>query len=98
MCIFRKAKHALGWALKTVQPIDKDSFVLEYVGEVVNMDEASKRYNDKSRDYVFDLDFSDMHPDYAIDATYYANEARFLNHSVRKFEFFTRIVFNVICT
>ena len=42
LCIFRTG-NGRGWGLKTVEAIKKNSFVIEYVGEVITNEEAEKR-------------------------------------------------------
>ena len=62
----------------------RGTFICEYVGEIINFDEAEKRgsyYSDIGRSYLFDLDFHMQEKPYTIDAFVYGNISRFLNHS-----------------
>lgn len=42
LCIFRTS-NGCGWGVKTLEPIKKGSFVVEYVGEVILSEEAERR-------------------------------------------------------
>jgi len=76
LCIFR-TEDSRGWGVKAVTKIKKNTFVTEYVGEIIRKDAADQR-GDAS--YMFTLDFIDL-PLYVVDAKYYGNVARFINHS-----------------
>ena len=85
MCIFR-TPNGRGWGVKTMEPIKPNTFVTEYVGEVVTTDEAERRgelYDQEGKTYLFDLDFSCDDNAFTIDAAYYGNISHFFNHSVR---------------
>ena len=85
MCIFRTA-NGRGWGVKTMEPIKPNTFVTEYVGEVVTTDEAERRgqlYDQEGRTYLFDLDFNCDDNAFTIDAAHYGNISHFFNHSVR---------------
>uniref|UniRef100_A0A8C5EWU8 Euchromatic histone-lysine N-methyltransferase 1b n=1 Tax=Gouania willdenowi TaxID=441366 RepID=A0A8C5EWU8_GOUWI len=72
--LFRTAKK--GWGVRTLQDIPQGTFVCEYVGEIISEAEAEMRQNDA---YLFSLD--DKPQDlYCIDARFYGNVSRFLNH------------------
>ena len=84
MCIFRTA-NGRGWGVKTMEPIKPNTFVTEYVGEVVTTDEAERRgqlYDKEGRTYLFDLDFNCNDNAFTIDAAHYGNISHFFNHSV----------------
>ncbi|CAH1176200.1 unnamed protein product [Phaedon cochleariae] len=66
-----------GWGVKTLKSIVKGSFVCEYVGEILNDAEADQREDDT---FLFDLDNRDSET-FCVDAKYYGNFARFINHS-----------------
>uniref|UniRef100_A0A8C5G951 Euchromatic histone-lysine N-methyltransferase 1b n=1 Tax=Gouania willdenowi TaxID=441366 RepID=A0A8C5G951_GOUWI len=70
--LFRTAKK--GWGVRTLQDIPQGTFVCEYVGEIISEAEAEMRQNDA---YLFSLDDKDL---YCIDARFYGNVSRFLNH------------------
>ncbi|KAM3600361.1 uncharacterized protein V6R79_022076 [Siganus canaliculatus] len=72
--LFRTSKK--GWGVRTLQDIQRGTFVCEYVGEIISEAEAEMRQNDA---YLFSLD--DKPQDlYCIDARFYGNISRFLNH------------------
>ncbi|RWS03700.1 histone-lysine N-methyltransferase SUV39H1-like isoform X1, partial [Dinothrombium tinctorium] len=82
--IFR-TDNGCGWGVRTMERILKGRFVMEYVGEIIHVEEADKRgkeYDAEGRTYLFDLDF-DAEQDcaYVIDAAHYGNIAHFVNHS-----------------
>lgn len=82
LCIFRTNNR--GWGVKTLQSIKANTFVTEYVGEVITSDEAERRgkaYDDEGETYLFDLDFDDDQM-FTIDAKNYGNISHFFNHSV----------------
>lgn len=66
--------------MKTMVPIKKGTFVMEYRGEVITRDESYKRvvtvYQDYTSFYFLNYDGSEV-----IDASVMGNSARFLNHS-----------------
>ncbi|VDO50853.1 unnamed protein product [Schistosoma margrebowiei] len=81
LCVFRTRDR--GWGVKTVVPISKGTFVVEYLGEILNFDEAEKRgiiYDKQTMTYLFDLDFEgDAY--YTVDASQMGNISHFINHS-----------------
>ena len=68
-----------------MENIKKDSFVVEYVGEVITSDEAEERgrkYDAEGRTYLFDLDFNLGEENiYTVDAAFFGNLSHFINHS-----------------
>ncbi|XP_073496405.1 histone-lysine N-methyltransferase EHMT1 isoform X7 [Phyllobates terribilis] len=66
----------LGWGVRTLQDIPMGTFVCEYVGEFISDTEADVREDDT---YLFDLDNKDGEV-YCIDARFYGNISRFINH------------------
>eukprot|EP00871_Galdieria_phlegrea_P002926 jgi/Galph1/3634/GphlegSOOS_G2306.1 len=68
-----------GWGLKAAQFIPKGTFIMEYQGEVVDLDEyerRKRRYRGEQHFYFMSLDAGHM-----IDASRKSNMARFINHS-----------------
>ena len=56
-----KTKHC-GWGVRTMKNIPKNTYVVAYVGEVIDNVEADKRgkvYDGQNSTYLFDLDFYD---------------------------------------
>ncbi|XP_006013568.1 histone-lysine N-methyltransferase SUV39H2 [Latimeria chalumnae] len=81
LCIFRTS-NGRGWGVQTLQKIKKNSFVMEYVGEVITSEEAERRgqlYDSKGTTYLFDLDYES--DEFTVDATRYGNISHFVNHS-----------------
>jgi len=83
LCIFR-THNGRGWGIKTLETIRKNSFVIEYIGEIITNEEAESRgvkYDSEGRTYLFDLDFNDIDCMYSIDAARMGNASHFINHS-----------------
>ncbi|KAM9451489.1 histone-lysine N-methyltransferase EHMT1 isoform 1-T1 [Clarias gariepinus] len=72
--LFRTQK--MGWGVRTLQDIPQGTFVCEYVGEIISDAEADVREIDS---YLFSLD-SKVGDMYCIDARFYGNISRFINH------------------
>ncbi|XP_061397653.1 nuclear receptor binding SET domain protein [Musca vetustissima] len=70
-----------GFGLITREPIKSGTFVIEYVGEVINDDEFRARMAQKSLDRDENFYFLSVEKDYIIDAGPKGNLARFMNHS-----------------
>ncbi|KAI1900541.1 hypothetical protein AGOR_G00050990 [Albula goreensis] len=72
--LFRTRK--MGWGVRVLQDVPRGTFVCEYVGEIISDAEADVRENDS---YLFSLDskVGDMH---CVDARFYGNISRFINH------------------
>ncbi|XP_078160844.1 histone-lysine N-methyltransferase SUVR5 isoform X3 [Carex rostrata] len=81
-----------GWGVRAVEAIPGGTFVCEYVGEVVNGEQASERRERQSKDgceYLCEIEAHLGHAGgnceepmaCAIDASKYGNVARFINHS-----------------
>ncbi|XP_006881973.1 PREDICTED: histone-lysine N-methyltransferase EHMT2-like [Elephantulus edwardii] len=70
--LYRTAK--MGWGVCALQTIPQGTFICEYVGELISDAEADVREDDS---YLFDLDNKDGE---GIDARYYGNISRFINH------------------
>ncbi|XP_066436523.1 histone-lysine N-methyltransferase EHMT1 isoform X2 [Eleutherodactylus coqui] len=66
----------MGWGVRSLQEIPMGTFVCEYVGELISDTEADVREDDT---YLFDLDNKDGEV-YCIDARFYGNISRFINH------------------
>ncbi|KAI9743592.1 MAG: hypothetical protein M1818_002907 [Claussenomyces sp. TS43310] len=69
----------IGFGAFVMEPVAKHDFIAEYVGEVINRNEAEARgciYDQKKASFIFSLS-----RDYEIDATLYGNLTRFINHS-----------------
>ncbi|NXW12043.1 SUV91 methyltransferase, partial [Fregetta grallaria] len=81
LCIFRTG-NGRGWGVRTLERIRKNSFVMEYVGEIITSEEAERRgqvYDRQGATYLFDLDY--VEDVYTVDAAHYGNISHFVNHS-----------------
>ena len=72
---------ARGWGLKVLRDLKEGDFVIEYVGEILNMEMCQERLREahegnRSNFYMFTLDHG-----LVIDARDKSNPARFINHS-----------------
>ncbi|XP_062873911.1 histone-lysine N-methyltransferase EHMT1a isoform X2 [Trichomycterus rosablanca] len=72
--VFRTAK--MGWGVRALQDIPEGSFICEFAGEIISDGEANVRQNDS---YLFNLD-NKVGEMYCIDAQFYGNVGRFMNH------------------
>ncbi|XWS41995.1 hypothetical protein CRYUN_Cryun17cG0130300 [Craigia yunnanensis] len=81
-----------GWGVRAGEPILSATFVCEYIGEILDEQEANNRLTRYDRDgckYMYNVDshINDMsrliegQVQYVIDATKYGNVSRFINHS-----------------
>jgi len=77
-CIFR-VSPAVGWGLKACNNIPAGSFVIEYLGEVISDEEATKREEEGKEGITWMIGLSD--DNYVVDGTFKGNEARYINHS-----------------
>lgn len=84
-------RGAKGWGLRTLEELPKGAFVCEYVGEVLtNMelyDRVSRSTKKEAHAYpvLLDADWGSEgvlkdEEALCLDATYYGNVARFINH------------------
>nr|CUU00426.1 hypothetical transcript [Hymenolepis microstoma] len=82
LTLFRTS-NGRGWGVKTPQLIPKGTFVIEYVGEIISMNEAFRRgelYDREGQTYIFEIDY-DLPSQFAIDNCHIGNASRFINHS-----------------
>lgn len=81
-----------GWAVRACEQILHGAFVCEYIGEIIDEQEATirrKRYGEEGCSYLYEIDAycNDMsrlieeQDPYVIDATTYGNVSRYINHS-----------------
>ncbi|KAK5644485.1 hypothetical protein RI129_005785 [Pyrocoelia pectoralis] len=69
-----------GWGLKTLAPINKGDFVIEYVGEIIDDQEYQRRVKKMSEQKDENYYFLTIDPNRIIDAGPKGNLARFMNH------------------
>ncbi|KAG8384504.1 hypothetical protein BUALT_Bualt04G0124800 [Buddleja alternifolia] len=88
--VFKTEKK--GWAVRAREAIFRGTFVCEYIGEVIDENEANERrnrYAEEGWKYFYEIDahINDMsrliegQVPYVIDATNYGNVSRYINHS-----------------
>ncbi|KAG1112178.1 hypothetical protein G6F42_014815 [Rhizopus arrhizus] len=75
-----------GWGVRSLQDIPKGTFIEEYIGEVISVEEGDRRgvvYDRLGCSYLFDMDFaqSELPTRYVIDSYALGNVSRFFNHS-----------------
>ncbi|KAI6197260.1 hypothetical protein M3Y94_01203300 [Aphelenchoides besseyi] len=66
-----------GWSIRTAAPIPQNTFVMQYIGEVITSANADKRM-DHSFQYNMD---TKQTPKFVVDAMNFGNEGRWINHS-----------------
>ncbi|XP_054158778.1 uncharacterized protein LOC128957087 [Oppia nitens] len=67
-----------GWGVLTTKKIQRYDFVLQYLGRILDSQQTYYRYDDT---YMFNIDEEFCGQTVFIDAKYYANISRFVNHS-----------------
>ncbi|XP_014272236.1 histone-lysine N-methyltransferase NSD3 isoform X1 [Halyomorpha halys] len=70
-----------GWGLKTLDPIPKGGFIIEYVGEMIDEEEYRKRLATMQQNKDENFYFLTIDKDRMLDAGPKGNVARFMNHS-----------------
>jgi CxxC motif-containing protein len=75
-----------GWGLRTTKRLRSDTFVIEYVGEVISQDECTKRIKalykkHKPSEPSPALYFMSLNDEWVIDACHKGGFGRFTNHS-----------------
>lgn len=77
--IFKAGKK--GWGLRTNEPIQKGSFIIEYCGEVVDYNEFHNRTLQYDAEKMTHYYFMTLKTNEIIDATKKGCKSRFINHS-----------------
>lgn len=70
-----------GWGLRSIEPIKKGEFVVEYVGELIDEEECQRRLTKMNEENQTNFYFLTIDKDKIIDAGPKGNLARFMNHS-----------------
>lgn len=79
LCLFKTKDR--GWGVKAMANVTKNSYIIEYVGELIGQEDADSR---SVTTYLFDLTNENQDNGYyTIDAYQYGNLSRFINHSCR---------------
>src|SRR5215207_101592 len=79
--IVRRRSDISGWGVYAAQPIDEDTKIVEYKGELVPQAEAwrrEQRYLPRQRIWIFTINTR-----WARDAAFGGNIARYINHACR---------------
>jgi len=79
--IERRRSAISGWGVYAVEPIVKDTRIVEYKGQLVRQAEAwrrEQRYLQRHRIWIFNIDER-----WARDAAFGGNIARYVNHACR---------------
>ncbi|XP_010438120.1 PREDICTED: histone-lysine N-methyltransferase ASHR3-like isoform X2 [Camelina sativa] len=75
-----KTEHC-GWGVEAAEPINKEDFIIEYIGEVISDAQCEQRLWDMKNKGINEFYMCEIHKDFTIDATFKGNTSRFLNHS-----------------
>ncbi|XP_010432931.1 PREDICTED: histone-lysine N-methyltransferase ASHR3 isoform X3 [Camelina sativa] len=75
-----KTEHC-GWGVEAAEPINKEEFIIEYIGEVISDAQCEQRLWDMKNKGINEFYMCEIHKDFTIDATFKGNTSRFLNHS-----------------
>ena len=70
-----------GFGAVCVNDIEPDTFIIEYVGELIDNAELNRRMEGKIKRKEREFYFLTVESDLFVDAEFYANKSRFLNHS-----------------
>ncbi|XP_072515395.1 histone-lysine N-methyltransferase NSD3 isoform X4 [Salminus brasiliensis] len=70
-----------GWGLKTKQDLKKGDFVMEYVGELIDLEECRQRISHANKNHITNFYMLTLTKDRVIDAGPKGNLSRFMNHS-----------------
>ncbi|VDD77166.1 unnamed protein product [Mesocestoides corti] len=73
--------EARGWGLKTLVPIHKGDFVNEYIGDLIDEEEANRRLRFAHENNITNYYMMQMDSQRIIDAGPKGNLSRFMNHS-----------------
>jgi SET domain-containing protein len=77
--VVRRRSAISGWGVYAAQPIEEDTFIVEYKGELVPQAEAwrrEQRYLPRQRIWLFNINTR-----WARDAAFGGNIARYINHA-----------------
>jgi len=79
--VIRRRSAISGWGVYALHPIEEDTHIVEYKGELVKQAEAwrrEQRYLPRQRIWIFNIDER-----WARDAAFGGNIARYINHACR---------------
>ena len=70
-----------GFGIRALAPLPRDTFLMEYVGEVLDTKQFRKRARQYAREEVQHFYFMALSKEFYVDATARGNISRFINHS-----------------
>ncbi|XP_070508289.1 nuclear receptor binding SET domain protein-like [Chironomus tepperi] len=70
-----------GFGAFCTEDIEPNTLVIEYIGEVINTDELNRRLQRKKENNEKEYYFLTIENNLCIDAEFYSNKGRFINHS-----------------
>ncbi|CAH8386322.1 unnamed protein product [Eruca vesicaria subsp. sativa] len=74
-----------GWGVEGAESINKEDFIVEYIGEgkakLIGDAQCEQRLRDMKHKGMKDFYMCEIQKDFTIDATFKGNASRFLNHS-----------------
>jgi SET domain/PWWP domain/AWS domain len=70
-----------GWGLRTVKPIARGDFVVEYVGEIIDKEECERRLKSVQKSSDAEYYMMEINSDHVLDAHFKGNLSRFINSS-----------------
>lgn len=70
-----------GWGLRVEEPVQKGSFIISYIGEILDRKTLSTRLDKKNSNGHTEYYIMETNDDYFIDAEHRGNLARFINSS-----------------
>ena len=78
------------WSLVALESIPIGSYLFDYTGEIIDDNTAENRaaiYDNRGFNYLYDMKYENSEEDlsirqsFTIDACFFGNESRFVNHS-----------------
>jgi hypothetical protein len=70
-----------GFGAYCTNDVEPNTFITEYIGELINQAEMKSRMEKKLKNKETEFYFLTVETDIYVDAEFYSNESRFLNHS-----------------
>ncbi|KAF0900211.1 hypothetical protein E2562_028693 [Oryza meyeriana var. granulata] len=77
--VLRQTQYC-GWGARALEAIEKDDFVIEFVGEVIDDETCEERLEDMRKRGDKNFYMCKVKKDFVIDATFKGNDCRFFNH------------------
>jgi hypothetical protein len=73
----------MGWGCRALQDVNKGTLVIEYIGEVIDLQEMQRRNEWQRKEAPHDRDFyiMELEGGYFVDGKHKGNLSRFINHS-----------------